>query len=396
MHFLHVLWTVLKTVVSAGFILFAILFAFKVQTIDRGFVILFLFVNAFLLIAWRYNIYVFLHHIRRRGYNYRNVLVVGTGKRAKEFANTILKHKEWGLKIIGFVDADPQLVAREFKEGKVIGLLDELPDILTRFQVDEVIFIVPKKWLDRIETAVLLCEQIGLKAKIAVDFYPHVIAKTTLEEFHGIPLLTFNPAPHTEIATAIKREIDIFLALLLMILIAPFFVLIALAIKLTSPGPVFFKQERCGLNGRRFNILKFRTMVVNAEVLKSEIEKLNEMSGPVFKIKKDPRVTTVGRVLRKFSLDEIPQFINVLKGDMSIVGPRPPLPSEVGKYDLWQRRRLSIRPGITCLWQVNGRNGINFEEWMRLDLEYIDRWNLSLDMKIMLKTIPAILKGTGV
>jgi len=217
-----------------------------------------------------------------------------------------------------------------------------------------------------------------------------------LEEFNSIPFLSFNPTSHTETAIVIKRGIDIFLALLLITLTAPFFVFIALAIKLTSPGPVFFKQVRCGLNGRRFNILKFRTMVVNAAALKSELEELNEVSGPVFKIKKDPRVTATGRFLRKFSLDEIPQFINVLKGDMSIVGPRPPIPSEVRKYDLWQRRRLSVRPGITCLWQINGRNGIDFEEWMKLDLEYIDKWNLSLDMKIILKTIPSVLKGTGV
>jgi lipopolysaccharide/colanic/teichoic acid biosynthesis glycosyltransferase len=171
--------------------------------------------------------------------------------------------------------------------------------------------------------------------------------------------------------------------------------LIILGIKLTSPGPVLFKQERCGLNGRRFKLLKFRTMVNNAEEIKSRVEHLNEMSGPVLKVRNDPRITPLGRLLRKFSLDEFPQFINVLKGDMSIVGPRPPIPDEVEKYEYIQRRRLSVKPGITCLWQVNGRNKIDFSEWVKLDLEYIDNWSFALDMKIILKTIPAVLKGTG-
>lgn len=396
MKLLQIIGTVLRSVLTGGLILMTILFVFKLQAISRALILLFLLINAVILIAWRYSIYTFLHYIRRKGYNYRNILIVGTGKRAMAFAKTIHDHKGWGLKIVGFVDDDPKLLGKEIKEGKVIGLLDELPEMLTRLQIDEVVFVVPRKWLDRIEKAALICEEIGVKARIAVDLYPHTIARTSLEELHGIPLLTFDPIPYPEGALVLKRAIDVLLSLLFLILSAPLFLIIPLAIKLTSPGPVFFKQERCGLNGRRFNVLKFRTMVSDAEVLKSQLEKLNEVSGPVFKIKKDPRMTPLGKFLRKFSLDEIPQCINVLRGDMSIVGPRPPIPSEVEKYDLWQRRRLSMRPGITCLWQVNGRNKIPFEKWMRLDLEYIDRWSLELDMKIILKTIPAVLRGTGV
>ena len=396
MKLLQIIGTVLKSILTGGLILMTILFVFKLQAISRALILLFLLINAVILIAWRYSIYAFLRYIRRKGYNYRNILIVGTGKRAMAFAKTIHDHKGWGLKIVGFVDDDPRLLGKEIKEGKVIGLLDELPEMLTRLQIDEVVFVVPRKWLDRIEKAALICEEIGVRARIAVDLYPHTIARTSLEELHGIPLLTFDPIPYPEVALVLKRAIDVLLSLLFLILSAPLFLIIPLAIKLTSPGPVFFKQERCGLNGRRFIVLKFRTMVSDAEVLKSPLEKLNEVSGPVFKIKKDPRITQLGRFLRKFSLDEIPQCINVLRGDMSIVGPRPPIPSEVEKYDLWQRRRLSMKPGITCLWQVNGRNKIPFEEWMKLDLEYIDRWSLELDMKIILKTIPAVLRGTGV
>ncbi|MDP2689601.1 MAG: sugar transferase, partial [Deltaproteobacteria bacterium] len=197
-------------------------------------------------------------------------------------------------------------------------------------------------------------------------------------------------------ALAAKRAADIVLAGTALLFTLPFFLLASLLVKLSSPGPVFFRQERCGLNGRRFDLLKFRTMVENADGLKDAIAHLNEMSGPVFKIKKDPRVTPVGRFLRKYSLDELPQLINVLKGDMSIVGPRPPIPAEVVKYEIWQRRRLSVRPGITCFWQVNGRNKVGFDDWISLDLKYIDNWSFKQDMKIILKTIPAVLRGTGV
>ncbi len=393
---LNIIWVVLKTVLTGGLILITFLFLFKLQGISRSLILIFLIVNTIFLIIWKYAIYLLLQYIRKKGYNYRNILIVGTGKRAEKFARTVYNHKGWGLKVVGFIDDDPDLLGNMISGRKVIGLIKDLPDILTTNQIDEVVFVVPRKWIDRIEKAALLCEEMGIKTRVSVDLFNHKIAKTTLEDLHGIPLLTFDPAPHPEAAIAIKRVTDILLSLCVLILNVPLFILIAIVIKLTSKGPVFFKQERCGLNGRMFNVLKFRTMVEEAETLKEDMESLNEVSGPVFKIKKDPRVTAIGRYLRKFSLDELPQFINVLKGNMSIVGPRPPIPSEVERYDFWHRRRLSMKPGITCLWQVNGRNRIAFEDWMRLDLDYIDRWSLALDMKIILKTIPAVLRGSGV
>lgn len=391
------IWPVLKTVFIGGVILMTILFVFKLQTISRALILLFLSFNVLLLLAERTCIYFFIHHIRKKGYNFSTILIVGTGKRAKAFAEAVLNHKEWGLKITGFVDMDPSMVGQEISGKRVIGQIDELSNILPKYKVDEVVFVVPRKWLDHIEKAVLSCEEIGIKVRIACDFFQKSLAKTYLDTLNEWPLLTLSPPPYYGNLFVVKRTFDIIFSLTMLLVASPLLLLTALGIKLTSPGPVFFRQERCGLNDRRFELLKFRTMVVEAEEIKSGLEGRNEMSGPVFKVRKDPRVTPFGRFLRKFSLDESPQFINVLKGDMSIVGPRPPIPAEVERYDYSQRRRLSVRPGITCFWQVNGRNTIyDFKEWVRLDLDYIDRWSLGLDMKIILKTIPAVLKGTGV
>lgn len=240
-----------------------------------------------------------------------------------------------------------------------------------------------------------VCERVGVKATVAVDFFNTSIAQPIITEIHGIPLLTLDTTPHNVLYLAIKRLIDIVVSGLGLILLSPFFLVIAVIIKMTSEGPVFFKQTRCGLHGRKFTIYKFRTMVVDAEKKLEELMKFNEREGPVFKMKNDPRITPIGRFLRKTSLDELPQLINVLKGDMSLVGPRPPLPSEVEKYERWQRRRLSLKPGITCIHEVIARGDKDFERWMKLDLEYIDNWSLSLDMRILTKTFFAVIKGTG-
>jgi exopolysaccharide biosynthesis polyprenyl glycosylphosphotransferase len=216
-----------------------------------------------------------------------------------------------------------------------------------------------------------------------------------LDELDGVPLLTFTTSPNNAFALALKRLLDIVLSFVLLVLGLPVVLLVAIAIKLTSSGSVLFRQTRCGLNGRRFTLYKFRTMVEGAEARQRELLPYNEMDGPVFKITDDPRVTTLGRVLRRFSLDELPQLWNVLKGDMSLVGPRPPIPEEVAKYQRWQRRRLAMKPGLTCLWQISGRNELPFQRWIELDLQYIDSWSPWLDFKILVKTIPAVLSGRG-
>jgi exopolysaccharide biosynthesis polyprenyl glycosylphosphotransferase len=222
-----------------------------------------------------------------------------------------------------------------------------------------------------------------------------VLARPVLEELDGVPLLTFTTIPSNPMQLIVKRAIDLGLALFLTLLTLPIQLLAALAIRLTSRGPIFFRQVRCGLNGRHFTLLKFRTMQAGAEGLLPEIAHLNQMSGPVFKAAQDPRLTWVGRVLRRLSIDELPQLWNVVVGDMSLVGPRPPLPDEVSRYEPWQRRRLSMAPGLTCLWQVSGRSELDFDRWMELDLKYIDTWSPILDLKILLKTVPAVLSGKG-
>jgi exopolysaccharide biosynthesis polyprenyl glycosylphosphotransferase len=204
--------------------------------------------------------------------------------------------------------------------------------------------------------------------------------------------LSVEPKP---LQNAIKRATDIVVSATALVLLSPLLVAVAIAVKLTSPGPVLFRQERVGLHGRAFKMLKFRSMVADAERRKAELEAFNEQSGPVFKMHSDPRVTGVGRFIRKFSIDELPQIVNVLRGDMAIVGPRPPIPSEVARYEAWQRRRLSVRPGLTCVWQVSGRNRVSFQTWMLLDLRYIDHWNLLQDLSIVWRTVPVVLTGRG-
>jgi exopolysaccharide biosynthesis polyprenyl glycosylphosphotransferase len=217
-----------------------------------------------------------------------------------------------------------------------------------------------------------------------------------LHEFDGFPLLSFSTTPTNEALMFIRRLLDIALASAILLSFGPLFMIpAAILIKLTSPGPILFKQLRCGLNGRQFVMYKFRSMIDNAEQLRVELETLNEMDGPVFKSSRDPRITFIGKILRRFSVDELPQVFNVLRGDMSLVGPRPPLPQEVARYERWHRRRLSMKPGMTCLWQISGRNEVSFEDWMKLDLTYIDNWSLLLDLKILLKTVPVVLMGRG-
>ena len=272
--------------------------------------------------------------------------------------------------------------------------LNSLPRLIADRVVDEVIFDVDSSRLSSLEEVFLACDEEGVRTRVAIDFFPHVNSEITLDKVGGAPLLTFSAAPLDDLRLILKRFFDIGFASLVLIAFSPLLLLIALLIKLTSPGPVVFQQARCGLNGRRFTLYKFRSMVDNAQAMRAELEHLNERE-IAFKIARDPRVTPVGRWLRKFSLDEFPQFFNVVRGDMSIVGPRPPLPEEVEHYERWQRRRLRMRPGLTCLWALAGRDRIDFNAWMRMDISYIENWSLQLDWTIILKTIPQVLAGRG-
>ncbi|MBV9765758.1 MAG: sugar transferase [Acidobacteriaceae bacterium] len=270
----------------------------------------------------------------------------------------------------------------------------KLPKLLSEQIVDEVIFNVESSRLAALEEVFLACDEEGVRTRIAIDFFPHVNSEVTLDRVGEAPLLTFSAAPLDDLRLLLKRFFDIVVAAVGLVLLSPFIGIVALLIKATSRGPVIFRQARCGLNGRRFMFYKFRSMVENADKMKPQLEHLSERE-IAFKLSSDPRVTRVGRWIRKFSIDEIPQLYNVLRGDMSIVGPRPPLPEEVDRYERWQRRRLRMRPGLTCLWAVSGRDHIDFNAWMRLDISYIENWSLKLDWSIILRTIPHVLAGKG-
>ena len=343
-------------------------------------------------------IYLFRNQ-RKKGFNTRNILIVGTSKNAQQYIHTFDMHDEWGIKIIGLVDEDATKINTMIHGHEVIGSFKDVPDIIKKYVVDEILFVIPHSWMarfDEVEEIMYKCETEGLRIIVAMDLFKPRFSKTRYSYLDNFPILTFESAPNKLMNLFIKRILDIFISVLVLFLLSPVFVLVSVLIKLTSKGPVFFKQPRCSLYGRTFIIYKFRTMVEDAESKLNELLAHNEMNGPVFKMENDPRVTKVGKFLRKFSIDEFPQLWNVLKGDMSLVGPRPPILTEVEKYEPWQRRRLSMRPGLTCLWQACGRNDIaDFNDWIKLDLEYIDNWSLYLDLKILIKTIPMVLFGIG-
>jgi exopolysaccharide biosynthesis polyprenyl glycosylphosphotransferase len=335
-----------------------------------------------------------LHWLRRHGKNYRNVLVIGSGPRACYVEQSIEDHPEWGLRLVGFLDEGDTPVDDRIDVEKVHKLV-ELPNILRDSVIDDIIVACPRSMLSSIGPAVDACGKAGVPITVLSDLFGDYLPAPRVTRFDSLAALSFAPFHHAPSKLVVKRAIDLIGASVGLVVAAPVILFAAIAIRWDSPGPVFFGQTRCGLNGRRFRCWKLRTMCVDAEAQQQALAHLNEMQGPVFKITDDPRVTAVGRVLRRWSLDELPQLWNVFTGDMSIVGPRPPVPGEVAQYAETERRRISMRPGLTCLWQVNGRNSINFPEWVKLDLEYIDSWSLSKDLRIMLKTIPAVFRGTG-
>jgi exopolysaccharide biosynthesis polyprenyl glycosylphosphotransferase len=338
--------------------------------------------------------YISLRVLRRTGRNYRNVLVVGSGPLALQARGQLENHPEWGLRIVGFLDETGEAQVSGIAPHEVHKLLD-LPDLLREKVIDEVIVACPRALLGSLAPVVSVCAAAGVPITVLSDFFGDYLPPPRVTSFGSLAALNFATVHHSRTQLVIKRAIDVVVSGSLLLLAAPAIALAALAIKRSSPGPVLFRQVRCGLNGHRFEMLKLRTMVNDAEARRAELIELNEMDGPVFKVKNDPRITPVGRLLRRWSIDELPQLWNVLTGDMSLVGPRPPIPAEVHEYETSDRRRLSMRPGLTCLWQVGGRNAIGFAQWVKLDLQYIDTWSLSEDFKILLKTLPAVMRGTG-
>lgn len=383
-----------QTAIAHAVLSMVVIVAFKLEGISRLFLLTFFTLQLAGFILVRLMFRWWMERKAAAGLNAKHVVIVGTGPLAKSIATDILGRPYSGYKIVGYVTTDAD--GRTSLEGvKWLGTIEQLGDLLRELVVDTVMVTLSFADYGRVMEIVRHCEILGKEVCLLFDPGDAPAGTTRSSTFMGVPTLELGRKPGS-LSLTVKRGIDIFGSLLMLILLSPLFLIVSIAIKLESPGPVFFRQRRVGLNGREFIMYKFRSMVDGAEKKLDEIRHLNEMTGPVFKIKNDPRITRVGRFIRKMSIDELPQFINVLKGEMSLVGPRPPLPSEVSEYEEWHYRRLSVKPGITCVWQVSGRNEIGFDEWVRMDLEYIDRWSLWLDLKLLLKTVPAVLRGTGV
>jgi exopolysaccharide biosynthesis polyprenyl glycosylphosphotransferase len=300
-----------------------------------------------------------------------------------------------GLRLIGFVDPDFTGVSSGTLAGYDVYPLDQVNSVLQNHVVDEVVFAVDLQDLARLEPLMRHCADLGIRTRLQLEFLPPAYSRIYLENFRDMQLLSLSSAPDSELRLFFKRVFDVVLSSAALIVLAPLLLCIAAMIRVTSRGPVLFQQTRCGLGGRRFTLYKFRSMINNAEQKRAELHQRNELDGPVFKISDDPRITAVGRWLRRFSLDELPQLWNVFRGEMSFVGPRPAVPEEVLQYEDWQRRRLRMRPGLTCTWVLEGRSHVDFNRWMQLDLKYIDNWSLWLDAKIFLRTIPIVLSGRG-
>ena len=391
--------------VSTGMLALTLcMYLLKITDVSRIMLGIFLLLDIGLLGLSKGLVYRIIAHYRQKGFNFRNVLIIGCEKMARDVIDAIGDRLGSGYRVLGCLGLEQNDIGRSVKNGVgVIGTVDHLEKILMEDVVDEVVCAMPLSSIGNVDKHLAFAESMGVAVRIVPDWqienlmYRPGIARIDIEDFLGIPTMALSTTSANQIELLLKSVLDYTLAGIAFILLSPLFLLICCAIKISSRGPVFFRQERCGLNGRRFIVLKFRTMVADAEKRRNEIVFLNEMDGPVFKIKKDPRIIPfIGTILRKTSLDEVPQLINVLKGEMSLIGPRPPIPVEVEKYEIWQRRRLSMKPGITCLWQcTQNRNQVCFADWMKMDLEYIDDWSLKLDCKIMLKTAVVMATGAG-
>jgi exopolysaccharide biosynthesis polyprenyl glycosylphosphotransferase len=389
---------VLKSMTSISVCFVAFSFLFSIQMITIRFVTIFWVLSSLILAIGRLGLRFIAARLRVHGKDLRYMLILGTNSRAVEFARRISANPGLGYRLLGLVDDDwPGLLGIEGAPFSVVSDCAGLAEFLRKNIVDEVAIYLPVgSFYRRASEIVTLCQLHGITLRFNPDIFGLKSTYWCPEELDGNQYIATYTGSSESWPQIVKRLIDIAGASFALLLLSPLLACAALAIRLTSAGPILFRQERIGLNKRRFHILKFRTMVPDAERLLAGIEKQNEMSGPVFKIRNDPRITPIGKLLRKSSIDELPQLFNVLVGDMSLVGPRPlPIRDYDGFNEDWQRRRFSTKPGITCLWQIGGRNEITFDQWMLLDLQYLDEWSLWLDLKILAKTVPAVLRGTG-
>lgn len=390
----------LKATTASSFWLMVVSAVFSVKSFNILNILMFFVVVSILGVMSRFALRVLLLSARRSGYNYRFLLVVGTNQRARQIAAKIEDKPELGYKIVGFV-AETQETLEQWERDdngswKSAGLLSNLRSILTRERVDEIVVCLPMdaRFSD-ITMIVQHARDLGIVVRLMPDFADGTLLRNLhIEEFEDEYVVTlFREQMLAQLL--MKRVLDTALSIMVLLMLAPLMLMVALLIKLTSPGPIFFVQNRVGMNQRQFRLYKFRSMVADAEARKLELQHLNERDGPAFKIENDPRTTRIGRFIRKTSIDELPQLFNVLSGEMSLVGPRPPLPDEVKRYEWLFRKRLSVKPGITCIWQISGRNNVSFDRWMEMDHEYVENWSLLLDLKILFMTVPAVLFSRG-
>jgi len=389
-------WAIFRGMALTIGVLLSLLFFLEIQYISRVVILFFAVINFFALLAVRLMVRGYINRRILDGRGQLRVLIIGSGERAREMARALQRQAEWGVNIVGHLDPDPQKTGALVEGVPVISTVANISECLKNNVVDEVIIAIPRSLLDDAEHIAQACEEEGIKLRFMAALFRVQMARVSLGRVDDIPLLTMEPVALDEGMLFVKRIFDLTVSLLSMPLVLPLMAVVALAIKLGSPGPVFFVQQRVGLHKHLFPMYKFRSMHVDAEEKLREIEHLNEAEGPIFKIADDPRVTRVGRFLRKTSLDELPQLFNVLRGQMSLVGPRPMSIRDVDLFDQGiQRKRFSVRPGITCIWQISGRSNLPFYKWLELDLEYIENWSFWLDLKILAKTIPAVLKSKG-
>ncbi|KAF0189888.1 MAG: exopolysaccharide biosynthesis polyprenyl [Desulfobulbaceae bacterium] len=386
----------IKTMAITLGLLFTSLFFLNIQYISHQVVFTFAGITFIGMLGGRV---MLMRHFRQaitQGKDLLRVLIIGSGERATFLSRALKDKSEWGIDIVGYLDTEPELVGTDVYQGKVLGTIGDVTSILKKNVVDEVIVAIPRNMLADVNDIAVACEEEGVKFRFMADIFNLSAARVSLASLAGVPLLTLEPVALDESKLLLKRFIDLTLTLLALPFFLPFFGMIAIGIKLDDGGPVFFVQERVGLKKRLFPMFKFRTMRIDAEAMLKDIEHLNEAEGPNFKIANDPRITRAGRFLRHTSLDELPQLINILRGEMSLVGPRPMSIRDVDLFDKGiQRKRFSVKPGITCIWQISGRSNLPFHKWLELDLEYIDTWSLSLDLLILLKTIPVVLLRKG-
>ncbi|MFC1548662.1 sugar transferase [Candidatus Omnitrophota bacterium] len=387
---------ILKSSIQALFLIYALLFIFKFQDMSRTVILMFAVIVSFLLILKEGLVVGYLHTLRRSGANLRNVLVVGTIESSCEIIRTIEENKHLGLNVAGLLVPANEVVKKEACNYRILGELKDAEEIINNSPIDHVIITIGASECSETEDVLATCEEEGVEVWLVASIFNIKMAKLDSDELFGIPMFVFRTVPQFSWQFFTKNIFDKIGALICGVISLPLIALSAVLVKLTSKGPVFFKQKRCGVQGREFTLYKIRTMCISADEKLNELREKNVLKGPVFKMANDPRVTPVGRFLRKTSIDELPQLWNVFKGDMSLVGPRPAVRHEVDKYEKWQRRRLSMKPGITGLWQVSGRSIItDFNKWVEFDLRYIDNWSLFLDIKILLKTIVAVVTGYG-